>query len=189
MSYREDIEQIRESEKVNDDDLDILTKYIAIASLSGNEPEGKTYDEILEKIKTIQRANSDNEEKEKMELDIRRERMTPFLSVHLQDKAFSADGNKNVLKYTVTLQNLSPRKIKMVVGDISITDLLDKEIKKINIVFDEDLRSNAVQTKTYTFDYDHGNENDQRIRSKDLTDLRAVWNPVKIIFEDGRSVE
>ena len=77
----------------------------------------------------------------------------------------------------------------MIVGSISVNDLLDREIKNIPIVLDEPLKAGSTFKKTYTESYDPANENDIRIRSKDLIDLRVVWNPVKIIFEDKTIAE
>ena len=39
--------------------------------------------------------------------------------------------------------------------------------------------------KVYTFPYNHNNENDRRIRTKNILDMRIEWNPEKIIFNDG----
>ena len=37
-------------------------------------------------------------------------------------------------------------------------------------------------------EYEYSNESDQRIRLKDLTDLRIEWNPEKIIYGNGNMV-
>ena len=72
------------------------------------------------------------------------------------------------------------------VGSISINDLLERQIKKIDILLDEDLVKNGRVQKKIRVPYNPADENDQRIRSKDLTDLRIEWNPEKIIFTDGQ---
>ena len=188
-TYVNDISAIRESNKVSSEDIELLTKYIALSKIAGNDPEGKTYEEILEKIKEIRKANTDQSDQVKMEKEATRERMSSYLAVSLSGKDFARINNKDQFTYTVTFQNLSSKNIKLVVGSISINDLLDREIKNVQIVLDEQLRANQILKKTYSVAYDDSNENDKRIRSKELVDLRTLWDPEKIIFEDGTIAE
>src|SRR6187551_2914840 len=74
-TYVDDISAIRESNKVSSEDIELLTKYIALSKIAGNDPEGKTYEEILEKIKEIRKANTDQSDQVKMEKEATRERM------------------------------------------------------------------------------------------------------------------
>lgn len=184
-TYINDIAAIRESNKVSYEDIELLTQYIALSKIAGNDLEGKTYEDILGKIKGIREANTDQNEKVQLERDAMRERMSAYLRVNLSGKDFSKVDSKDHFIYTVTFQNLTAKPIKMVVGSISLNDLLDREIKNIQIVLDEQLRPNTGLKKTYPVMYDPDNENDKRIRSNELVNLRIVWNPVKIIFEDG----
>ena len=188
-TYVQDIAAIRESNKVSYEDIELLTKYIALSKIAGNDLEGKTYDEILEKIKGIRKVNTDQSDQLNMEKDAMRERMSAYLKATLTEKIFTKVNNKDCFTYSVTFQNTSPKNIKMVVGSISLNDLLDREIKNIQIVLEEELTPNSFFKKTYTIPYDAGNENDIRIRSKELIDLRILWNPQKIIFKDGTVAE
>ena len=188
-TYIQDIANIRESNKVSYEDIELLTKYIAISKIAGNDLDGKTYSEILEKIKGIRKANTDMADKMKMEKDAMRQRMSSYLSVNLSGKLFSKVNNKDCFTYTVTFNNTTSKGIKMVVGSISLNDLLDREIQNIQIVLDEELPANSVLKKMYVIGYDAGNENDKHIRAKELVDLRVLWNPEKIIFKDGTIAE
>ena len=188
-TYVQDIANIRESNKVSYEDIELLTKYIAISKIAGNDLDGKTYSEILEKIKGIRKANTDMADKMKMEKDAMRQRMSSYLSVNLSGKLFSKVNNKDCFTYTVTFKNTTSKGIKMVVGSISLNDLLDREIQNIQIVLDEELPANSVFKKSYLIGYDAGNENDKHIRAKELVDLRVLWNPEKIIFKDGTIAE
>ncbi|MEO7292194.1 MAG: hypothetical protein ABIW34_03770 [Ginsengibacter sp.] len=188
-TYVQDIAAIRESNKVSFDDIELLTKCITISKIAGNDLQGKTYSEILEKIKEIRKANTDQSDQLKMEKDVMRERMSFYLAVNLSGKIFSKVNNKDCFTYTVTFRNTASKNIKMVVGSISLNDLLDREIKNIQIVLDEELPSNSMLEKKYIVAYDPANENDKRIRSKELVDLRVLWNPEKVIFKDGTLAE
>lgn len=188
-TYLQDIKAIRESNKVAYSDIDLLTKYIAISKMAGNDLQGKTYTEILEKIKGIRQANTDKSDKLKMEKDATRERLNAYLAVTLSEKTFSKVSNKDVFTYTIIFQNRSAKNIKLIVGSISLNDLLDREIKNVPIVLDEELQAHASLKKIYTTAYNPAEENDKHIRTKDLVDLRILWNPEKIIFEDGTIAE
>ena len=188
-TYVNDISAIRESNKVSYEDIELLTKYIALSKIAGNDLEGKTYEQILDKIKDIRKANADQNDQIRLEKEAARERMSSYLVVTLSGKNILKINNKDQFSYAVTFKNTSSKNIKMIVGSISINDLLDREIKNIQIVLDEQLRSNETLQKIFSAPYDDTNENDKRIRSKELVDLRIFWNPEKIIFEDGTIAE
>ena len=184
-TYVNDISEMRESNKVNYEDIELLTKYIAVSKIAGNDLEGKTYAEILNKIKDIRKANADQNDKIEFEREAARDRLSSYLSVNLSGKEISKVSNKEYFNYTVNFQNLTTKRITMVVGSISINDLLDREITNIQIILDEHLDANAILKKTYSAIFDESKEKDLYIKSKELVDLRVLWNPEKIIFEDG----
>lgn len=188
-TYIADIDAIRESEKVSNDDIEILTKYIALSRIAGNELAGKTYADILGSIKKIREANKIEISEEARARELARDRMRPYLTVNITEKIFSKVNNRDCLNYTISFHNTAVQNINMVVGNISINDLLDREIKNIQIVLDEPIKAGTTIQKIFSIEYHHGNENDKQIRTKDLVDLRALWNPVKIIFEGGKIAE
>lgn len=189
QTYREDIESIRQSNKIDEEDIDLLTKYMIVSKLSGNDLQGKTYNDILTKIKEIRKATGEHNNRLQEEQLLKRERLNNFVSVKLTEKIFTKVNKIDCFIYTVNFKNVTSKNLKMVVGSIAINDLLDKQIKKIDILLDEEIKANTVLQKKFTVMYDHGNENDKRIRTKDLMDLRVEWNPEKIIFSDGKILD
>ena len=188
-TYNEDMQAIRESKKISYEDEDLLNKYIVVSQLAGNDMEGKTYDEILDRIKNIRKANGNETEQQKMEQEQKRERMSNILAVNLVEKKFITEKNKDWLIYTVSFRNISDQNINIVVGKLSINDLLDRQIKQIEIVLDEEIPKNGIIKKVFTTPYNPINENDKVIRLKDITDLRMQWNPEKIIFSNGQVLQ
>ena len=188
-TYEDDMQAIRQSNKVNDDEAELLAKYIVVSRLAGNDLSGKSYGDMLDRIKEI-RSNNDNIlAQTKNEEQMKREKMEPLLKVNLVEKNFSKIDNKDCLTYTVMFQNTSGKNIKTVIGNIRLNDVLEKEIKKVDILLEDELKTGATFKKVYIVQYDAGNENDKRIRSKDITDLKIEWNPEKIVFDNGRSME
>lgn len=185
LTFESDIQEMRESQRVPVEDIKLLTKYILLARLGGQDPEGKSYADLLDRIKEIQKSTEDAlDQRENLQL-IKRERLNPLLKVTLIKKEFLKIKNRDYLVYTIGFQNSTEKKIRTIIGNLTLEDLLEKEIKSVNILFNEELGPMGSITKTYKIDYDYSNESDQRIRSKDLTDLRIVWNPDKIIYNDG----
>ena len=188
-TYDADMQQIRESNKVSYDDIELLTKYIIVSQLAGNDMQGESYEDILDKIKAIRKSNTAQNDQLQMEKEMKRERMSSVATIGLLEKKISSVDNKDWITYTITFHNISPKNINIIVGSISINDLLERQIKKIDILLDEELIKNGKVQKKIRVAYNPADENDQRIRSKDLTDLRIEWNPERIIFTDGEVVQ
>jgi hypothetical protein len=179
------MQAIRKSNKVSDEDLQSLASFIVLAKLSGNDITGKSYDDILDKIKSFQQNNDQLNNKNELEKEARRKRLSPFLEVSLQRKDFLKKGNRQVLEFTITFKNTSSQKIKTITGSLVINDLMEKPIKTLSILLDENILPGQTLTKIYTLDYNDADENDRGMRAKDIFDIRTVWNPEKIIFEKG----
>ena len=189
QTYEEDIQEMQKTNKVSAEDLQLMSKYILLSKLSGNDLTGKSYGDILDKIKSVQQKNDETSNMKAMENEARRARLSPFLEVNLQSKIFTKVKNKDAIIYTVKLKNISSKKIETVTGNIMINDLFEKPVKTLDILVDDDILPGRTLTKTYTYVYNNADENDVRMRSKDLLEMRVVWNPGKIIFENGSMAE
>jgi hypothetical protein len=185
-TYEEDIQAIRKSNKVSDEDLQTLAKYIMLVKLSGNDVTGKSYGDLIGKIKSLQQNKDALNNRDAVEKEAKRKRLSPFLEVNLQNKIFAKKNNKDVLVFTVVLKNTGTQKIKTITGNLRINDLMEKPVKSLSIFLDEDMSPGQILTKTYTIDYNDADENDRHMRSKDFFDIRIVWDPEKIIFENGK---
>ena len=184
-SYEKDIQEIRGSGKINDDEVAVLVKYIFLARVAGNDLTGQTYKDILNKVKTFQQKNDELESTKEMERDARRNRLLPHLEAGLLKKEYSNNEGKEVMIYTVTLKNISSQKIKTIAGNFLLNDLLGKPVTQLNIFVDEEIKPGLTLTKTIKIPYHNADFADQRIRGKDLVDMRVIWNPEKIILENG----
>ena len=187
--FENDIPEIRRANKLSEGDLQLLTNYILVARLSGNNFSGKTYEEIFEKIKNVQQKNEAAGAREEMEKESQRQRLAPYLVVSLIKKEFLKNKDRDVMAYSISLKNISSEKIKTIAGNITINDLLEKPIKELNIFIDEDILPGQTLTKTEIIPYNNSDINDQRMRSKDLVDTRVLWNPEKIILESGKLLQ
>ena len=174
---------------MNDEDIDLLVKYIVISKLSGKDLQGQTYKDILDQVKDLHAASTSLMDKQKNGELAKRQRLNKFLNVNLEQKGFSRIKNRDVLTFSLSFQNLGKKNIATIIGSLSLNDLLEREIKKVNILLDEEVRTGITLKKIYTINYNGNDENDRRVRSKELIDIRVEWNPEKIIFKDGKIAE
>jgi hypothetical protein len=188
-TYEDDMQAIRMGNKINDEDLKNLANYIILAKLAGTDLRGKSYEDLLEKITAFRQNNEALSGRQAMENESKRIRMSPFLRVSLQSKTFSNKNNKEALVFIVVFTNTGNQKIKTITGNLAINDLMEKLIKNLPIFLDQDILPGQTLTKAYTTDYNDADENDRRLRSNDSFNLRIVWNPEKIILENGKLIE
>src|SRR6476646_9649803 len=98
-TYVDDIHAIRESNETNAGDVELITRYITLSKIAGNDLEGKSYKEILDRIKEIKKANTEQSDQASMQKDAARERTAPFLAVTLSNKVFTRVNNKDCFVY------------------------------------------------------------------------------------------
>lgn len=184
-SYDEDMQDIKKSNKISDEDEAAIDKYIMLARLTGNDVSGSSYEEILEQIKIFEQKNEQAYGGSAAEQDDRRQRLSAYIDVQLVNKAFTKINDKNVLAYTISFKNTSLLKIKTVTGNLIFYNLLDKPFKSLPVFIDEDIDAKKVLVKTISCDYNDGDESDRRLRIKDASVLKSIWYPEKIIYENG----
>ena len=188
-TLEDDAKAIKESKKVNDDDAELLGAYIMRAKLTNENIEGVTYAEMLKKAKNIkaeQKALADKTAKEESE---KRQRLGSAINAALYDIGYQKADFDDYIVYNMAFENKSGKDIKAVKGSLLITDLFDKEIKRINIVFDNGVKANETFKTSYTTDYNQFMEDDKSLRSKSMNEIKFVWTPEKILFEDGTALE
>ena len=184
-----DLNQIRQEGKISEEQIRELTKYIIIAHLNGVNLKGQTYTAILDQLQVNRKSLSQSSEKRYVLQNLKRDRINPLLKVTLINKNFLIKHDHQYLIYTISLSNTSSKNIRTVIGNFSLQDFLEKEIKNVYVLIHQEVRSMSNITINLFVPYDPLLEGDERIRSKQLSDIHVVWNPEKIIYEDGKLIE
>jgi hypothetical protein len=195
-TVKEDMKELVESGKVDSTDIKFIGTYMVRSVMLGEELEGKTYGEMLENAQNLRKKQEAQEAEEKAlaekiireELE-KREQFSKVVIVALYDKGYTEYDYQDYLTYGIAYENKSDKDIRAIKGSIQINDLFDDKIKAINITEDEGIPSGETLRMTYTTDYNQFRDEDTRLRSKDLKDLKVVWTPIKIIFADGTTLE
>jgi hypothetical protein len=191
-----DLKEIVESKKADTTDMVYIAMYIMRAKMLGEKLEGKSYNDILENAKELRKEAEKEEaeakalaEKAAKEEQEKREMFARILTVALYDKGYYKDDWEDYLTYEVAYENKCDKDIRAVKGSLLITDLFDQEIKTINLVEDEGIPAGKIIKKSYTTNYNQFMDEDTRLRSKSIKDIKVVWIPEKIIFGDGTTLE
>lgn len=155
-----------------------------------------TYGEILENGKAW-KAEQDRIEAEQKALQEKAAREEAERVARLQNavmvtcfkKGYTEVDYQDYITYGFAIQNKSEQDIRAVKGEIVFTDLFDDEIKTLSFTYDQPIKAGATSNWNATTDYNQFRDEDVRLRNKNLEDLKIVWKPIKVIFQDGTTLE
>jgi len=191
---KEDIEAIKG--KIDSTELKLLAGSMIRLKFQDKKLEEMTYGEILEdgkkwkaeqeKIEAEQKALAEKAAKEEAE---RIKKLTEAVIVSCFEKGYTEVDYQDYITYKFVIQNKSDKAIRAVKGGITFTNLFDEEIKSLNFVYDQPIPAGQEVNWNATTDYNQFMDDDQTLKNKDLKDLKVVWKPEKIIFEDGTTLE
>lgn len=193
-SSEKDIKEIKS--ELDSTELMLLAGSMIRLQMTGEKLEEMTYREILdngkewkaeqEKIEAEQKALA---EKAKKEEEARIKKLTESVLVTCYSKSFAEYDYQEYITYKFVIQNKSDKGIRAVKGSISFTNLFDDEIKSLSFVYDQPIAAGKEVTWNAQTDYNQFMDDDVALKNKDLKDLKVVWKPEKVIFEDGTTLE
>ncbi|REE25722.1 hypothetical protein DFQ09_102313 [Winogradskyella pacifica] len=188
-TFETDIKEIKESKKLSDEDALIMAGWIMRSKFKGENLEDKTYNEIIKEAKDYRKEQELLAEKAKLEEEEKRQRLGSALTVAMYDKGYREQDYQEYLTYSFAFENKTEKDIRAFKGSISIQDLFETEIKSINLTIDDQIKAGETFKGTYTTGYNQFIDDDTRLKSKDMEDLKVVWTPEKIIFSDGTTLK
>lgn len=184
-----DVKAIKESKKLSDEDMKLLAGYIIRAKMTGEKLETMTYAEMLKKAQDAvaeQKALADKTAKEEAE---KRTRLGAAVNVALYNIGYVKGDFQDHIQYDLAFENKSGKDIKAVKGSLLITDLFDKKIKELDIVFDNGVKASETFKNSYSTDYNQFMDEDKELRAKSIKEVKFVFTPEKVLFNDGTSLE
>ena len=191
---KEDIEAIKG--KIDSTELQLLAGSMIRLKFQDKKLEDMTYAEILEdgkkwkaeqeKIEAEQKALAEKAAREEAE---RIKKLTEAVIVSCFEKGYTEVDYQDYITYKFVIQNKSDKSIRAVKGEITFTNLFDEEIKSLNFVYDQPIPAGQEVTWNATTDYNQFMDDDKTLKNKNLKDLKVVWKPEKVIFEDGTTLE
>jgi hypothetical protein len=177
-------------------EMKLLASSMFRLKLQDKKLEGMTYAEILEEGKewkakqerkeAEQKALAEKAAKEEAE---RLKKLTEAVVVSCFEKGFTEYNYEDYITYKFVIKNKSDKDIRAVKGGITFTNLFDEEISSLNFVYDQPIEAGTEVKWNAQTDYNQFKDEDKNLRNKDLKDLKVVWKPEKIIFDDGTTLE
>ena len=116
-------------------------------------------------------------------------RLTESVLVSCFSKGYTKVDWEDYITYKFVIQNKSDKNIRAIKGSISFANLFDETIKSLNFVYDQPIEAGKEVTYNTQTDYNQFTDSDKALKNKDLKDLKVIWKPEKIIFEDGSTLE
>lgn len=147
---------------------------------------GKKWKAEQERIEAEQKALA---AKAAFEQSERIRRLNEAVMVTCFEKGFEEVQYRDYITFKFAIQNKSDKAIRAVKGIVTFTNLFDEKITSINFVYDQSVSAGRLVNWNATIEYNQFLKKDQTLRNKDLKDLKVVWKPEKIIFEDGSTLE
>tara|TARA_B110000902_G_C14021681_1_gene480564 strand:- start:62 stop:727 length:666 start_codon:yes stop_codon:yes gene_type:complete len=181
---------------IDSTEFNLLAGSVFRLKLKDKKLEEMTYAEILEdgkkwkaeqeKIEAEQKALAEKAAKDEAE---RIKKLTESVIVSCFEKGYSEVDYQDYITYKFVILNKSEKAIRAVKGDITFTNLFDEKIKSLSFVYDKPIEAGEQVNWDATTEYNQFMSGDKTLKNKDLKDLKVVWNPEKIIFEDGTTLE
>lgn len=185
------------TEEVSYEEANLITSEMVRAVLKGESIEGKTYGEILDSAKEFKKAEElAQKEAEELAAKTLKEEQERTLKLNKSaivtcfKKGYFEYDYSDYISYSFAIENKSDKNIRAIKGTIIFNNLFDDEVKKLNLVYDDKIVL-AGERNVYeaTTEYNQFKDSDVLLKSKDLKDLKVIWKPEKIIFEDGAVLE
>ena len=193
-TFEEDAKELRN--ELDSTDAKLLLGSIFRLTLQQEDLSKMTYGEILENGKAW-KAEQDRIEAEQKALQEKAAREEAERVARLQNavmvtcfkKGYTEVDYQDYITYGFAIQNKSEQDIRAVKGEIMFTDLFDDEIKTLSFTYDQPIKAGATANWNATTDYNQFMDDDVRLKNKELKDLKIVWKPIKVIFQDGSTLE
>ncbi len=195
-TFKSDLKAIREANVLDSTEMNLLAMYFVRAKLLNESIEGKSYNEILAEAKVAKQKQEEEEriqrelaEKAKKEEEARIAQLKNALTVTIFDKGYVEYDYQEYITYKFAFENKTDKEITAFTGQIMFTDLFDKEIKSLNLTYDDGVAASSIKNYSATTDYNQFMDEDQLLKSKNLKQIKLVWKPEKILFADGSTLE
>lgn len=193
-TIKEDAKELRS--ELDSSDVNLLMGSIFRLTMQQEDLTKMTYGEILENGKAW-KAEQDRIEAEQKALQEKAAREEAERVARLQNavmvtcfkKGYTEVNYQDYITYGFAIQNKSEQDIRAVKGEIMFTDLFEDEIKTLSFTYDQPIRAGATANWNATTDYNQFMDDDVRLKNKELKDLKIVWKPIKVIFQDGSTLE
>ena len=116
------------------------------------------------------------------------------VDVEFVSKGFKAADPENGdfeddITLTLSFKDVSSKDIRAFDGTIEFTDLLGNPLKSVSLAINDPISADASNSWVGTIKYNQFEDDDQRLRNADSTNVKMTFVPGKVLFKDGSSTQ
>lgn len=200
-----EVTSIKESEQLSNEEMQLLISFVSrlkiSAELRGTPfPEDMTVGQMIDD----QRAWEENINRKRADMDRRSEndakedtlvadQLRKIVDVEVYKKRLSkADSRINqyddYLIFGCVIRNLGGKNINRFIGSLVFNDMSDREITRTAFRYDKLLLPGKAIDWELKKKYNDFIEGDVKLANTELRDMKVVWMPEKIIYNDSTRV-
>jgi hypothetical protein len=195
------LDQIKNSKDLTVEEVGLLQAYVLRQGMknafSGDKnatllPVGKTIGQVIEEQRKwvadeSQRERQDKERRERAQAaaEGQRKALLDALSVTVYDKGYTSADFQNYITLKFAYENHTSKTIRGFRGSMEFEDLFGEKIKVSGLTEDEPLSPGESRKVSKTLNYNQFSDEDKKLRSTELANLKLVWRPTEILFTDG----
>lgn len=197
-----DVKKAASEGKISSEELAAFEGYTALAKLRmvlANEDllSGKTVGQIIDDANAFKKeflgGTAKDEEKARAESEkqmMRAAELAKYVKVSVYDKEFEPSDYMSHrmhdgVSISCKISNPSDKNLRAFRGVLVVSDLFDREIKKIEISSEDPLGAGEDADLSWVVDINQFNSDDMKLKNTDFANLKIAWFPLEIIFADG----
>lgn len=115
-------------------------------------------------------------------------RLLETIQVSCLNKAFVENDHEACILFEFMIKNKSEKTVRSIKGGITFNTLFDEKIQTLNFVYGQLINSGAQKIYKASVDYNRFTNEDRVLKEKKLDEIKIIWIPEKVIFEDGSSL-
>jgi hypothetical protein len=171
----------------------------AFADEKGKEKMAEqTYRQLLDEFKS-NREKRERERAEKLaayehelaEWKKENERLKKTILAKVTKKGYEEGryGIEKYLSFTFSGENKTEKPVKAFRLAVIVSDVFDQELGKFSWEYEKDLAPGKSVEETIYYEYNRYKDGYPKMKSSAIKDLKFEWQPLKVIFTDGSSME
>ena len=199
------LDEIKNSRDLSVEEVGLLQAYMIRQSVkdafpgdkdSSLLPVGKTIGQVIEEQRRwaadeSERERQDKERRAKAEAiaEQQRKALRVALRVTIYEKGFTSVDLQDYITMKFAYENHTDKQIRGFKGEIEFDNLFGDKIKTSTLAEDEPLAAGQTRRVSKTLNYNQFMEQDKKLRSTELSNLKIIWKPSQILFADGTSMK
>ncbi|MDC8002730.1 hypothetical protein POV27_01580 [Aureisphaera galaxeae] len=121
-------------------------------------------------------------------MELNNNNLKELIEVHCSKKGYTEYDYEEFITYTFLIHNKSDNGIRAIKGEVVFNNIFDEKIQSMSFVYDQPIKAGGKVTWNATTEYNPYRSEDRALRDKDLKDIKLIWNPEKVILQNGSTL-